>query len=82
MSDIDEKAIFGTELSSRARLFSQCANYMVQGAVWGGAVFFGTLIVVWVLVQVGKILPEDSKNMPDPINRGAIEVPLEEVRAV
>ena len=75
--------ILGEAPDRKATLRNQGIWLMVKGAVIGGFIFFGTLIFVWVLYLIGLLLPEQSKLMPDPINRGAIEAPAEEtVRTV
>jgi hypothetical protein len=74
--------ILGEVTDAKSALRNQGMWLMLKGAVLGGFIFFGTLIFVWVLYLVGLLLPEQSKQMPDPINRGAIEAPVETVRTV
>ena len=73
----EEKTVFGTAPDRKEILFTQGAIHMARGAAYGAALFFGVLILIWVISLVGSWLPEDSKNMPDPHNRGAIEAPLQ-----
>lgn len=71
--------IFG-ERDPRARLRAQGLAYMLTGAGYAAAVFAGALLFIGALVVLGRFLPEESKQAPDPLLRGerpAIEAPLE-----
>jgi hypothetical protein len=39
---------------------------MLNGAFWGGVVFFGPVIFIVALYYVGLLLPEQSKEADDP----------------
>jgi hypothetical protein len=44
----------------------EIAGLMLRGAAFGGAIFFGSLIFVWIFVAIGNLLPEESKQADDP----------------
>ncbi len=54
---------------------------MMTGAGWAALVFFGTMLVIWVIYLLGLLLPEDSRLTPDPMPRSSIEQPLDAHRA-
>ena len=55
-----------SERDPQAQLRAQGLSYMLTGAGWAAAVFFGTLAFIGILVLVGRLLPEASKEAPDP----------------
>lgn len=57
--------IFG-ENDPKAQLRAQGLTYMLTGAAWAAAVAIGALIFVLVFVGLGRLLPEESKQAPDP----------------
>lgn len=69
--------IFG-ERDPRSQLRAQGLAYMLSGAGWAAAVFFGALLLIGLLVLVGQLLPEESKQSPDPTPEStmiAVEAP-------
>jgi hypothetical protein len=82
MTNPPKHNVFGEHPDTKMIMVSQGAMLMARGAAYGAALFFGTLIFVWIVALVGTWLPEQSKQMPDPHNRGAIELPAETPLAV
>ena len=50
----------------RAAIRSFVLNEMMRGAGWAASVILGIAFTLWVVYLVGLLLPEQSKNMPDP----------------
>ena len=70
MSDNDN--ILGTD--GCGRLTADATYLMLKGA---GYAMLGTLalvLIVVVIAAVGRALPPESRDTPDPINRGALEI--------
>ena len=70
-----------SESDPQSQLRAQGLTYMLTGAGWAAAVFFGTLAFIGVLVLVGRLLPEASKQSPDPTPDSTMLV-IEGVRTV
>lgn len=70
---MSERPIFGEELTARQQLRNQGLIYMLQGAGYGALFFVAILVFMFALVGLSNLLPEASKEMPDPVNRGALE---------
>lgn len=48
---------------------------MLRGAGWAGLVLVGILLLIYAVALVGRLLPEQSRQTPDPM-RGSLEQPL------
>ena len=67
MSDTRDPAreVFG-ERDPRAQLRAQGLTYMLTGAGWAAAGFAAVVIFILLLAAVGRLLPPESKQAPDP----------------
>ena len=75
MSDFDD--ILGT--SRRGRLTADITLLMLKGAGYALAFCLVVLFTILIMAAIGRALPEESRDTPDPINRSAIEVIAPEV---
>ncbi len=50
----------------RTQIRRDITRQMLNGAFWGGVVFFGPVIFIVALYYVGLLLPEQSKEADDP----------------
>ena len=54
------------ERDRQANLRAQGLTYMLKGAGWAAAGFAALLIFMMLLVALGRALPPESKEAPDP----------------
>ena len=73
MSDKDD--ILG--LTGQARIFGDITLLMLKGAGYAAAFLIGIWFFIAVLAWIGRALPDESRDTPDPINRS--DVVIEEV---
>lgn len=68
----DNNDYLGVE--GRSRLYGDVTLLMMKGA--GYALVFCLILwfVIAVIAGIGRALPEESRDTPDPINRSAIEL--------
>jgi len=63
--------------SNKTRLFADVTFLMLKGAGYAAIVFFGLWIGIAVLAALGNLLPPESKQAPDPINRSHYSAPAD-----
>ncbi len=73
MSDKDD--ILG--LAGQTRIFGDITFLMLKGAGYAAALLIGIWFLISVLAWIGRALPDESRDTPDPINRS--DVVIEEV---
>ena len=49
---------------------------MLYGAFWAAAVFIGCILFFAVFYGIGLLLPEESRQTPDPMPQSTLEQPL------
>ncbi len=49
---------------------------MMRGAGWAGLILVSILLLIYVVYQIGLLLPDESRQTPDPMVRGQLEQPL------
>jgi hypothetical protein len=59
--------------SRPAALRSWIMTQMLSGAGWAALFVFGTMLLLYVIYLVGLLLPEESRQTPDPMPRSSIE---------
>jgi hypothetical protein len=69
-------------MNRKQSLRSWILGEMMTGAGYAAIVAFGTLLLIWVISLVGLLLPEESRQTPDPMPRSSIEMPADPLRAV
>lgn len=62
----------GRTASIRGWVLSQ----MLRGAGWAGLILVGIMALIYVVYLIGLLLPEESRQTPDPM-RGSLEQPLD-----
>ena len=69
-------------IGRRGQLTANITFLMLKGAGYAAAF----LLVVWfsiaILAWIGRLLPEESRDTPDPINRSDVVIEVEDIRAV
>jgi hypothetical protein len=68
--------------SREEMLRSYILSKMLLGAGYAAVGFFGLLLFFWGLAFIGTLLPEESRQTPDPMPRSSIEAPADPTRAV
>lgn len=61
-------------VNGQSRLYGDVLILMLKGAGMACAFCLIVWFVMAVLVGIGRALPAESRETPDPINRSAIEV--------
>ena len=62
----------------KAALRNQGLALMMKGGLYGLAVFASVILFILVLKGIGALLPEESKNAPDPTPTSSQVLPLEQ----
>jgi len=70
MSDTDD--ILGTD--GRGRLTADITYLMLKGAGYAMVFCLAVLFTVLIIAAIGRALPEESRDTPDPINRSSFEL--------
>lgn len=60
----DKTNILGT--TEKTRLFGDVTILMLKGAGYAAVVVIGIWLTIAVITAVGRALPEESKQQPDP----------------
>jgi hypothetical protein len=63
----------------RGAIRSFVLNEMMRGAGWALLVVAGIALFLWAVYGVSLLLPEQSKNMPDPGPFSALVAPMDRV---
>ena len=61
-------------LEGRTRLSADITLLMLKGAGYAAIAVLAIWLVIAVIAGIGRALPEDSRNTPDPINRSSLEL--------
>lgn len=62
--------------SPKSRLRTWMLGQMLYGAFWAAAVFVGCILFFTVFYGIGLLLPEESRQTPDPMPQSSLEQPL------
>ena len=77
----DKTNILGT--TERSRLYGDVTILMLKGAAYAAIVVIGIWLTVVVIAAVGRALPEESKQQPDPTPLSfLIEIPADTTATV
>ena len=60
--------------SEKSRLTADITYLMLKGAGYAAIFVLAVWFIIAVIAGIGRILPEDSRNTPDPINRSSLEI--------
>ncbi|MEM8537718.1 MAG: RC-LH1 core complex protein PufX [Pseudomonadota bacterium] len=71
------------QMSERTRLTADITFLMLKGAGYAALVVVAVWFFIAALAFIGRILPEESRETPDPINRSSLTIEVvEETRTV
>lgn len=62
------------DLSEKSRLTADITLLMLKGAGYALVFCLAVWAVVAIIALIGRALPEESRDTPDPINRSSIEL--------
>jgi hypothetical protein len=62
------------ELSEKTRLTADVTLLMLKGAGYAAAFLLVVWFIVAVIAGIGRALPDESRDTPDPINRSSITI--------
>jgi hypothetical protein len=65
------------QLGRRGQLTANVTFLMLKGAGYAALLVFGLWLFVAVFAAIGRLLPEESRDTPDPIIRSDISAPAE-----
>ena len=75
---MSEENINILEHSERTRLSADITYLMLKGAGYAAIACLLIWFVLAVLAGIGRALPEESRDTPDPINRSWTAMPADE----
>ena len=65
------------DLEGRTRLSADITMLMLKGAGYAAIAVLAIWFTIAVIAAIGRALPEESRQNPDPINRSSIELLVE-----
>ena len=66
------------DMSEKSRLTADITLLMLKGAGYAAVVVLAIWFVIAAMAFIGRILPEESRDTPDPINRSSLTIEVEE----
>lgn len=64
------------DMNSKSRLTADITFLMLKGAGYAAVVVLAIWFFIAAFAAIGRALPEDSRNAPDPINRSSLQMPV------
>ena len=68
------------DMSEKARLTADITLLMLKGAGYAAAFCLSVWLIIAVFALIGRALPPESRDTPDPINRSSLTVPVDVVQ--
>jgi len=62
------------EMSEKSRLTADVTLLMLKGAGYAAVFLLAVWFVIAAMAFIGRILPEESRDTPDPINRSSLMI--------
>ncbi len=62
------------EMSEKSRLTADITLLMLKGAGYAAIFVLAIWFVIAAMAFIGRILPEESRDTPDPINRSSLVI--------
>ena len=62
------------EMSEKSRLSADITLLMLKGAGYAAVFVLVLWLVIAVIAGIGRALPEESRQNPDPINRSSLTI--------
>ncbi|MDB4110951.1 RC-LH1 core complex protein PufX [Yoonia sp.] len=66
------------ELSEKNRLSADITLLMLKGAGYAAVFVLALWFIIAAMAFIGRILPEESRDTPDPINRSSMMIEVVE----
>jgi len=66
------------ELNEKSRLTADITLLMLKGAGYAAVFVLALWFVIAAMAFIGRILPEESRDTPDPINRSSLMIEMVE----
>ena len=66
------------EMSEKTRLSADITYLMLKGAGYAAAFVLALWFVIAVIAGIGRALPDESRQQPDPINRSSLMIEVVE----
>ncbi len=64
------------EMSEKSRLSADITLLMLKGAGYAAVFVLALWFIIAVIAGIGRALPEESRETPDPINRSSSVIEL------
>jgi len=72
----DQENILGTD--GKTRLFADITYLMLKGAGYAAAFVLALWFIIAAMAFIGRLLPEESRDTPDPINRSSLMMQVQD----
>ena len=66
------------DMSEKSRLTADITLLMLKGAGYAAIFVLALWFVIAAMAFIGRILPEESRGTPDPINRSSLMIEVTE----
>ncbi len=70
------------DMSEKSRLMADITLLMLKGAGYAAIFVLAIWFVIAAMAFIGRILPEESRDTPDPINRSSLVIEAQETVVV
>ncbi|MEL7179132.1 MAG: RC-LH1 core complex protein PufX [Pseudomonadota bacterium] len=70
------------DMSEKSRLMADITLLMLKGAGYAAVFVLAIWFVIAAMAFIGRILPEESRDTPDPINRSSLVIEAQETVTV
>ena len=70
------------DLDNKTRLSADITYLMLKGAGYAAIFVLALWFIIAVIAGIGRALPDQSRETPDPINRSSLEWVIEETATV
>ena len=66
------------DVSEKSRLTADIPLLMLKGAGYAAVFLLAVWFIIAVMAGIGRALPEESRDTPDPINRSSLTLEVAE----
>ena len=66
------------DVSEKSRLTADITLLMLKGAGYAAVFLLAVWFIIAVMAGIGRALPEESRDTPDPINRSSLTLEVAE----
>lgn len=64
------------EMSEKSRLTADITLLMLKGAGYAAVFVLAVWFVIAAMAFIGRLLPDESRDTPDPINRSSLMIEI------